>query len=231
MTNQDLQNRLLALLDNGFTILAETERFVHQVQGQYRKRRIENGEFGWNAPRIFTLNSWMENFWRELWPSENPASSFLSRWKYLKNCLNAAPAPEPLTSDVELIRILDESFEHCLRYAIDPSEGSEVGQLIEWRRQVWRCFDKKLQQNGLFHPARLPEKILQCIESTDVIQSNGKMAFVGFEFAGYWEKRLLQALRMKYGVSFSPCPLAIPSRKGWHTRTRIRKSSVLLKTF
>ena len=75
MTNQDLQNRLLVLLEDGYTVLAETERFVHQIQRQFRLRRIEEGKPGWDTPKIFTLNRWMENFWTELWPEELPASS------------------------------------------------------------------------------------------------------------------------------------------------------------
>ena len=156
MTNQDLQNKLLPLLENGYTVLAETEKFVHQVQRQFRLRQLEEGKSGWDAPKIFTLNHWMENFWTGLLPEELPASSCLLRWKYLKECLDEAPQPEPLPADIELVHLLDDSFEQCLRHGLDPAGGEDSNRLIGWRRRVWRSFNDRLAMSGLFHPAQLP---------------------------------------------------------------------------
>jgi RecB family exonuclease len=203
MTNHDLQNRVLGLLEDGYTVLAESERFVHQIQRQFRLRRIEEGKSGWDTARIFTLNRWMENFWTELWPEDLPASSPFLRWKYLKECLDDIPPPEPLDADVELIRLLDESIEQCLRYAIDPAGGEDVNRLIGWRRQVSRSFDDRLARNGLFHPARLPLKISARLKEG---AKCAKMAFVGFEFAGYWEKYLIDELQKKAGALFFALP-------------------------
>jgi RecB family exonuclease len=205
MTNQDLQNRLLVLLEDGYTVLAESERFVHQIKRQFRLKRIEEGNSGWDTPKIFTLNRWMENFWTELWPEELPASSSFLRWQFLKDSLGEAPPPEPPAPEVELIHLLDESFEQCLRFAIDPSGGEEAGPLIEWRRRIWRSFDDRLSRRGLFHPARLPQKIAQRIEGLER-KALGKMAFVGFEFAGHWEKHLLEELHKKTGAVFFALP-------------------------
>ena len=206
MTNQDLQNRVLALLESGYVVLAESERFVHQIQRQFRLRRIEEGRSGWDTPAILTLNRWMENFWTELWPEELPASSFSLMWKYLKDCLDEAPPPEPVNADVELIHLLDASFEQCLRYAMDPAGGQEPGSLIQWRRQVWRSFDEKLARRGLFHPALLPAKIIERLRALERAENPGKMAFVGFEFAGLWEKRLLEELQKRAGAIFFALP-------------------------
>jgi RecB family exonuclease len=206
MTNQDLQNSLLALLESGYTVLAESERFVHQVQRLFRLKRIEEGKSAWDAPKILTLNRWMDNFWTELWPEELPASSFFLRWRYLKECLDEAPPPEPLNADVELIHLLDESLEQCLRYAIDPAGGKEVGRLIEWRRRVWLSFNEKLARTGLFHSASLPEKIVRRLTMPEWKANLGRMAFVGFEFAGSWEKRLLEVLQKKAGAVFFALP-------------------------
>jgi len=206
MTNHDLQNRLLALLEEGYTVLAETERFVHQIQRQFRLRRIAEGKPGWDAPKIFTLNRWMENFWTELLPEELPASSSFLRSQFLKNCLDEAPPPEPPAPEVELIHLLDESFEQCLRFAIDPAGGQESGPMIGWRRQIWRSFDDRLARRGLFHPARLPEKIAHRIPGLERKASWSRMAFVGFEFAGHWEKYLLEELQKKTGAVFFALP-------------------------
>ncbi len=206
MTNQELQNKLLELLENGYTVLAETERFVHQIQRRFRLRRIEQGGLGWDAPGIFTLNRWMENFWTELWPEELPASSSFLRWRFLKDSLEEAPPAEPAVPDVELIHLLDESFEQCLRFAIDPAGGREAGAQIAWRRQIWRSFDDRLSRRALFHPVRLPEKIVQRLSKLERKANWSKMAFVGFEFAGYWEKCLLEELQKKVGAVFFALP-------------------------
>jgi len=194
MTNQDLQNKLLPLLDDGYTVLAESRKFVHQVQRQFRLRRLEAGNSGWEAPKILTLNHWMDKLWTELWPGDLPASSCLLRWKYLKECLDESPPPEPLPADTELIHLLDDSFEQCLRHGLDPARGEDSNRLIGWRRRLWRSFQDRLSTDGLFHPARLPQKIAGRLEEGSA-PNCGKMALVGFEFAGYWEKYLLGELR------------------------------------
>ncbi len=205
MTNQHLQNKVLQLLESGYTVLAETEKFVNQIQLQFRLRRLEEGKSGWDAPKIFTLNHWMESFWTELWPEELPASSCLLRWKYLRECLDEASPPEPLIAGVELIQLLDESFEQCLRYGLDQG-GEDVNQLVEWRRRVWRSFDERLAGTNLFHPAQLAEKITGRLTSPERAPNHGKMAFVGFEFAGKWEKRLIEEIGKSDGALSLPLP-------------------------
>jgi len=206
MTNQDLQNRLLVLLEEGYTVLAETERFVHQIKRQFRLKRIEEGKPGWDTPRIYTLNRWMENFWTQLWPEALPASSSFLRWQFLKDSLDESPPPEPQAPEVDLIHLLDESFEQCLRFAIDPAGGQESGPMIGWRRMIWRSFDDRLARKGLFHPARLPEKIAHHIPGLERTANLSRMAFFGFEFAGHWEKYLLEELQKKAGAVFFALP-------------------------
>ncbi|MHC1726295.1 MAG: PD-(D/E)XK nuclease family protein [Syntrophobacteraceae bacterium] len=202
MTNRDLQQQLLRLLGEDYTVLAESERFVHQIQLQYRRNRIEQDMAGWEHPKILTLNRWLDTFWNSLWPDEWPASS-LHRWKTLGECLEDSPPPEPLSVDIGLIHLLDESFELSLRYGMDPGGGEAANRLIEWKREIWRSFAGRLSQAGLFHPAQLPEKIAKTLDGT---APSGKMAFVGFEFAGYWEKQLLKELQKKTGGAFFNLP-------------------------
>jgi RecB family exonuclease len=214
MTNLDLQNRLLPLLESGCTVLAESQRFVHQVQRQFRLKRIEHGKSGWDTPKIYTLNRWMENFWTDSWPEELPASSFLLRWRYLKEILDETQPPEPVSAGLELVQLLDESFEQCLRYGIDPAGSREVSRMFEWRAEVWRSFEQKLAATGLFHPAKLPAGIIGQLASLERPADSAKMAFVGFEFAGDWEKRLLYDLQKKFGAVFFALPAgdALPER-------------------
>ena len=203
MTNQDFQNHLVGLLRSGYTVLAETERFVHQVQRSFRLENIASGDGGWESANIFTLNRWLETFWADSWPDEWPASAF-ARWHVLRECLGEYPPPEPLARDVGLIQLVDRSFEQCLRHGIDPGRGDTANRLIEWRRDVWRAFSSELQKAGLFHPAQLPEKIIKILRRS--LKLPARMAFAGFEFAGYWEKQLLRALQGINEAEFFPLP-------------------------
>ena len=228
MTNHHLQNKLLQLLENGYTVLAETEKFVNQIQLQFRLRRLEEGKSGWDTPQIFTLNHWMENYWKELWPEELPASSTLLRWKYLRECLDEARPPEPLVADVELIQLLDESFEQCLRYGLDQG-GQDVNRLVEWRRRIWQSFDDRLATAKLFHPAQLPEKITRCL-MPERMPGHGQMAFVGFEFAGQWEKCLIDELKKTLARYLTHYPRVMPVSNIWSIPTRSRKLWASWKT-
>lgn len=204
MTNSEFHSRLLDLLDAGYVVLAESERLVHQVQRSYRLKMIESGATGWEAPAIQTLNRWMDSFWTANWPEQWPASTFV-RWRILRDCIRSAPPPEPLSSDISMVHLLDESFEQCLRYGIDPGEGEAANGLVEWRRGVWRLFSDALAQSGLFHPAELPAKIVPLLDRSSLLPR--KIAFAGFEFAGQWEKRLLKELQTRSGPDGLYCPL------------------------
>ncbi|MCE5333704.1 MAG: PD-(D/E)XK nuclease family protein [Desulfobacteraceae bacterium] len=202
MTNQVLQEKVLDLLESGYTVLAETERFVHQIRRRFRLRRTEEGCKGWEPPKISTLNRWMETAWADAWQEDCPASTFM-RWKILRECVDRIPPPEPLPGDVGMIQLLDESFEHCLRYGVDPGTGEEANRLVEWRRQVWRVFNRELGSIGQFHPAQLPEKIVKDLKRH---APRGLVAFVGFEFAGYWENQLLSHLQRTSRAEVLPLP-------------------------
>ncbi len=204
MTNRNLQDRILDLLESGFTVLAETERFVHQIQRKFRQRRLAAGNIAWESPRIFTLNRWMDSFWSQTWPEDRPASAF-ERWRILKECLEFSPPPEPILADVGLIHLLDESFDSLLRYGMDPGRGETANRLIEWRRELWVHFRRGLEDASLFHPAQLPGKILQTLGRGPA--TPGKMAFVGFEFAGHLERELLGTLEHVSRTEFLPLPM------------------------
>jgi RecB family exonuclease len=203
MTNRDFQNRLVDLLRDGWTVLAETERFVHQVQRSFRLENLRSGSEGWEAAKVFTLNHWLDAFWADSWPDEWPAPSF-TRWHILRECFEESPPPEPLSRDAGLIQLVDRSFELCLRYGIDPGRGEGANRLIEWRREIWRVFSAELQRAGFFHPAQLPEKIMKILPKSPKLPS--RMVFAGFEFAGDREKQLLRELQERTGAEVIPLP-------------------------
>lgn len=203
MQNRDFQERILDLLENGRTVLAETERFVHQIQRKFRQRRLASGDGAWESPPIFTLNRWLDSFWSQTWPDDRPASQF-ERWRVIKECLEYLPPPEPISADTGLIHLLDESFDNLLRYGMDPGRGEAANRLIEWRREIWLSFSRRIEEAGMFHPAQLPGEILQILGRAPL---PGKMALAGFEFAGHLEKQLLGALKNFTDAEFLPLPM------------------------
>ena len=204
MKNADFQDCLLNSVEEGRLVLVETERFVHQLQRRYRRRQMDRGRDGWESPRVATFNRWSERLWERLWPDAWPASGF-KRWRLLAECVGNLPPPDPLLPDVSLILALDESFGECLRYGIDPGAGAPANRLVEWRRSVWRLFSGELERNALFHPAGLAERLVRALSARpDLVRED--MLICGFEFAGAWEKRLLQALSQRPGSAAVALP-------------------------
>lgn len=204
MNNLEFQQNLLDLAEKGFLLLTESERFAHQLLWRFRKECLLGGKMGWETPAITTLNEWMERLWMELWPDTWPASQY-KRWHILQQCIEAIPPPNPLQRDIPLILALDESFEHCLRYGLDPGEGDPANGLVEWRRTLWNSFHELLARDGLFHPAALPQK-LHAVLSRFPEGIPTKLAAVGFEFAGFWEKKLFDLLHAGSCCRVLPLP-------------------------
>lgn len=205
MQNADFQDHLLDSIQDGRLLLVETERLVHQLQFRNRERQRERGKDGWESPNAITLNRWVERFWSSLWPNIWPASE-LKRWRLLAGCVESFPPPEPLTKDVSLVLALDESFGECLRYGMDPGRGDPANRLVEWRRSVWRLFDAELGEQGLFHPASLAERLVSVLDAHPGLVRE-KVMICGFEFAGYWERRLLQTLSKRPDSVTVPLPV------------------------
>lgn len=205
--NVQLQEHLVDLLEAGAVVLVESDRMVHQLQSRFRLRRTAVGRTGWDALRALTLKRWMNELWERLWPQFYPAPVLLE-WRVLRECLAECPPPEPLAADLALAVEVGESFGHLLRYALDPGAGEEDGQnpLVEWRRRVWAVFQERLNALGFFHAEELPRRLLEAMESRPGL-APAQAVFVGFEFAGTWERRLLQNLEEHADAHWIPLPL------------------------
>ncbi len=204
MDNLEIQEHLLDLLESGYEVLTESERFAHQLQRRFRSRRLRAACPGWTSPAAGPLNHWLERFWKGLWPEDWPAPPFL-RWRLLSQTVVEVPPPAPLSPGPLLVRDLDESFELCLRYGIDPGSADAPTPLVDWRSRVWLSCRRELEKQGLFYPALLPRKILSVLER-DPKRAPLGIAMVGFEFAGQWEKALIGALSSLPGNRHLPLP-------------------------
>lgn len=204
MTNQALQEHLAALLEKGVTVITESERLAHQLLYAWRLARAATESGGWERPQIFSLNGFLRRIWESAWPKEMPAPA-LYRWRVLSDCLRNQPPPGPLAADAALVLELDDTFRWCLRYGLDPGEGGSSNELVQWRRGVWRRFRERMETAGFFHEAELPRRLVEARERGRRLAS-GPVAAVGFEFAGTWEKRLLEMLVKKEGARVFPLP-------------------------
>jgi len=205
--NLAFQNELLNLAEQGFTLIVESRKLAHQLQWRYRQRLPESGRAGWDQPAVVTLNDWAKRFWEDLWPETWPAPAF-SRWRMLSEIIEDLPPPQPLDLQIPLVLQVDETVEHCLRYGLDPGGGGAAGQLVEWRRTLWKPYHALLSQSGMFHPASLPEMLFQRLLAFPSLIPE-KLVFVGFEFAGYWEKALLKLMGEHPMVKHFPLPLGV----------------------
>lgn len=204
MTNLEYQEKLLDLITDGHTVLSETERFANQLRLRARGRYRRQGAPGWDGVAVGTFNAWAMDCWEDSWPNEWPASDF-TRWRLIREILRHNPPPEPLLPDLPLVVAVDESFAGCLRYGIDPGEGDPANRLVEWRRGVWKEYRDALRALLLFHPASLPERLGSFLSlNPDAVPS--KTVIAGFEFAGYWEKKLFSRLADTHGALALPLP-------------------------
>lgn len=208
MDNLELQNRLVAFMESGFEVLTESERFTHQLQCRFRMEQMNRSSHGWRSPPVAPMNYWMEKLWKDLWPEEWPAPPFV-RWQLLSRCVTAIPPPVPLTAGPLLVKDLDETFDHCLRYGMDPGLGDSSVSLVRWRQEVWLSYRRELEIRRLFYPALLPQRLVSVLKREPArIPSN--LVMVGFEFAGFWERKLLQVLCSSPGSRHYPLP--VPDR-------------------
>lgn len=205
MNNHDLQNIVLDQVEKGCTVLVESERFAQQLRSRYRKRRIDAGDMGWEMAAVWTFNDWAARMWEELWPETRPAPAFI-RWHLLHESIRYVPPPEPLVCDIHLVTDLDGSFESCLRYGLDPGRGGAANRLVEWRRSLWNVFEQALSELNLFHPASLARNIAQKVREFPGLIAR-RTSVVGFEFAGHWERMLLEMIVNLSGGSIHALPV------------------------
>lgn len=204
MTNLEYQEKLVDLMASGHTVLTETDRFAHQLRRRSRNRESGSSRSGWDGAGLKTFNGWAMECWKESWPDMWPAKDFC-RWRLIREIMLHCPPPEPLSADIRLIVDIDDSFEICLRYGLDPGGGDPANRLVEWRRKLWEELNAEMRASKLFHPASLPERLCSFLaDQPNALRSRPVIA--GFEFAGHWEKRLFSLLSRMWGAIILPLP-------------------------
>ena len=119
--------------------LTSTGRLARDLQRRFRLKCLREGKKGWESLRAMSLNVWLTRTWSESWPEEVSAPDLyrMSLWKELTERITP---PSPLTVDMNLVAILDETYGIMVRHGLDPASGFPSTPLVEWRRGVSAAF-------------------------------------------------------------------------------------------
>ncbi len=156
-----------------------------------------------DSPSIFTLNRWLDSLWSESWADECPR--LISRAGGSSQELSRPPAPARADiGDMGLVHLLDESFEHLLRYGMDPGRGEAGNRLIEWRREVWQLFSGELSRARSVPSRAASAKILDIFDAA--LPRPPGWHSRGSSLPGTGRQNFWAHFRKATGAEFSPFP-------------------------
>jgi len=156
-----------------------------------------------DSPAIFTLNRWLDSLWSESWADEWPR--LISRAGGSSQEVSRPPAPARADiGDMGLVHLLDESFEHLLRYGMDPGRGEAGNRLIEWRREALAAFQRRVVTPPVCSIPRSFRKDTRYLRRRPPPAS--RMAFAGSSLPGTGRQNFWAHFRKATGAEFSPFP-------------------------
>jgi ATP-dependent helicase/nuclease subunit B len=197
-TTEILQQRIIAEADEQTLILTSGGRLARHLHHAFRMDRMKKDQAGWLPPRILSLNAWLEETWRQSWPEESLASSIqvLKTWEA---AVQGTDLPDGLAADLQLYRILDETYRVKIRDKLPSPQNNLMSPLISWREEVFSHFRQQLRDTGRLHPASLP-LIVHRLAQQNSLALPEKIHLAGFEYPAPIERDLLEVLKMKYGA-------------------------------
>ncbi len=197
-TTKALQARIIAEADEQTLILTSGGRLARQLRHAFRLDRMNKGYSGWLPPRVLSLNAWLEETWRSSWPEESLASvvGILKTWE---SAVQGTELPDGLAADLQLYRLLDETFRVKIRDKLPPLRNTLISPLISWREEVFSRFRRWLKEAGRLHPAWLPGILHQRAQQKSLPLPR-KIILAGFEYPAPIERDLLEVLKERYGA-------------------------------
>jgi len=190
--------------------LTATGRLARRLRHEYRMARLKEGEKGWEALNVMSLNDWLQAQWSESWPEETPAH-LCCRLRHLMDIMKDDPPPASFPVDLQLCKMLDDTFATMIRHRLQPDAGLPSTPLVEWRRRFFRRFKERLSSTGHFHPAELPIRTAKDIEAGSRI-CPGAVVISGFDFPAPAEANLFHVLGRKSVLTTMPFPERVPER-------------------
>ncbi len=197
-SSDELQDFLLRESPASLTVVPH-QRLAHQVWHRQRLRETAGGGAAWEPLPLVTLQGWLADLFRSLWPREVLAPT-LTRLALWRRALAAAPPPEGPTPALQWAQALDEA--HNLLGRQSPagedagpafSAAGDDGPLVAWRRQVTRAYAGLLREGGWLSPGELPAYLLGALQAGK-IRLPDRVLVVGLETPAPAEAAFLAAL-------------------------------------
>jgi len=208
-TTGQWQQRIIDAWQPGTLILTSGSRLARQLLHRYRLQQIERTNKSWQPPEARSLNGWLNQCRQNLWEDEAPAGSWL-RLHLWHEILRNNPPPADLPLDLPLCQTLDQTFGVLIRHRLDPTEAQYPSALISWRQHVCGEFISALREVNRWHPAALPLKIAEVINSGRLALPNS-LFLAAFEAPAPMEEELFRIVSQKADVAFFPLPKKKPA--------------------
>jgi ATP-dependent helicase/nuclease subunit B len=198
------QQRIIDSWQPGTLILTSGSRMARQLLHRYRLQQIENNQKSWQPLEARSLNGWLNKSWQALWQDKSLAGSWLRLRLWHEIVLNN-PLPADLPLDLALCQTLDQTFAVLIRHQLDPTEAQYPSPLVSWRKHVCGEFISALKDVNRFHPAELPMKIAEAIDSGRLSLPR-HLILAAFEAVAPVEEKLFHLLSQKTAVAVFPLP-------------------------
>jgi len=200
----DWQQRIIDAWQPSTLILTSGGRLARQLSHRYRLQHIEKGSKSWQPLQARSLNGWLNQCRQHVWENEITAGSWLRLDLWLEIVRNNPP-PADLPLDLALCQALDQTFAVLLRHRLDPTASHYPSPLVSWRQHVCREFISALRDVNRYHPAELPLKIVEAINSGRLSLPK-YVVLAAFEAVAPVEATLFRFLSQKTDVAVYPLP-------------------------
>ena len=196
-TSEELQDFLLRESPGSLTVLPH-QRLAHQLWHRQRSQETAAGRAAWEPLPLVTLQGWLADLFRSLWPREALAP-YLTRLALWRRALGAAAPPAGPTPELEWAQALDEAYNLLGRHSMAGGDAPPAlsaaadSPLIAWRRRVTRAYVQLLREEGWLSPGELPAYLLQALQAGK-LRLPGKILVVGLETPAPAEAAVLQAV-------------------------------------
>jgi ATP-dependent helicase/nuclease subunit B len=207
-STDEWQQRIIDSWQPGTLILTSGSRMARQLLHRYRLQQIDNNHKSWQPLEARSLNGWLHKSWQDLWEDKALAGSWLRLHLWHEIILNNPP-PADLPLDLALCQTLDQTYGVLLRHLLDPSEAQYPSPLVSWRQNVCGEFISALGELNRWHPAELPIKIAEAINSGRLALPKS-LILAAFEAVAPMEEKLFSVLSQKTDLAVFPLPKEKP---------------------
>jgi len=192
-SSASLQQYLLDEIEPDTLVLVPHRRLARQVWHKQRLANLEQGRTAWEPLNLTTLPDWWTELYHHLWGPYALAPP-LVRLGLWHRAIEAGPALEGISPDLEWAQALDESHELLLRHSLPlDSAGSAEPPLVGWRRGVTRIYRELLREQSWLSQGEIPDFLLANLKKIRPSLPS-QLAVVGLQTPAPQEERWLAAV-------------------------------------